>query len=163
MVLSLIIWMGHWFNRYIKANKWNTKLHIFVVCTGVTLIAFATSYGYMARLQPANINKESITALALIPALAGLSIYSLSTLLNKTKLRYVLAYIGDHSFSIMAFHFLAFKIVNLVQIGFYGYDIKKLAEFPVINYGSSWEWGLIYVVTGVVIPLMLAYAYNNIK
>lgn len=163
MVLSVIIWMGYWFKHYVKADTWNTKFHIFGAVTGVALIALATSYGYMARLQPANINKESITALALMPALAGVSIYSLSALLNKTKLRHTLAYIGNHSFSIMALHFLAFKVVNLIQIGFYGYNIKRLAESPVINYGSSWEWGVIYVVTGVGIPLMLTYIYNNLK
>lgn len=109
MVLSLIIWMGHWFKHYVKADKWNTKLHIFVAVTGVALIALATSYGYMAKLQPANINKESVAALALLPALAGLSIYSLSALLNTTKLRHTLAYIGDHSFSIMALHFFCLQ------------------------------------------------------
>lgn len=163
MVLSSIIWIGYWFKRYVKADNWNTMTHIVVATTGLTLIAFATNYGFIARLQPASINKENIIVLILIPVLAGLSVYSLSTLLNKTKIKQALAYIGDHSFSIMALHFLAFKIVNLVQICFNGYDIERLVEFPVIGYGSSWGWGLLYVVAGVFMPLILAYAYNIVK
>lgn len=163
MVLSFIIWMGYWFKRYVKADYWSTMIHIVVATTGFTLIACATNYGFIARLQPACINKENIIVLILIPILAGLSVYSLATLLNKTKIQSVLAYIGDHSFSIMALHFLAFKIVNLVQICFNGYDIGRLVEFPVIDYGSLWGWACLYVVAGVSMPLILAYAYNIVK
>lgn len=162
MVLSFIIWMGYWFKRYVKADKWNTMTHIAIAATGFTLIALATYYGFMARLQPANINKENAIALLLIPALAGVSVYSLSALLNKTNMKQALAYIGDHSFSIMALHFLAFKAVNLAQIKIYGYDIKRLADFPVIRY-ETWIWGGGYVAAGVTIPLILALAYNKVK
>ena len=162
MVLSFIIWMGYWFKRYVKADKWNTMTHIAIAATGFTLIALATNYGFMAKLQPANINKENAIALLLIPALAGVSVYSLSALLNKTNMKQALAYIGDHSFSIMALHFLAFKAVNLAQIRIYGYDIKRLADFPVIRY-ETWIWGVAYVVAGVTIPLILALAYNKVK
>ncbi|CUO63823.1 Uncharacterised protein [Bacteroides uniformis] len=78
MVLSLIIWMGYWFKRRVKAEKWNTTTHTIVMTTGFALIALATNYGVMARLQPTNIQSQSIIALALIPTLAGLSAYSLS-------------------------------------------------------------------------------------
>ena len=78
-------------------------------------------------------------------------------------MKHILAYIGDHSFSIMALHFLAFKAVNLAQIKIYGYDIKRLADFPVISYGSPWEWGLLYIIMGVSMPLILDYAYDAIK
>ena len=83
--------------------------------------------------------------------------------MSKTKLKRALAYIGDHSFSIMALNFLAFKVVNFAQIEFYGYNIGHLAEFPVIDYGNSWGWSLAYMTIGVAIPSMLAYAYNKIK
>lgn len=162
MVLSFIIWMGYWFKRYVKADKWNTMTHIVIAATGFTLITLATNYGFMARLQPANINKENVIALLLIPALAGVSVYSLSALLNKTNMKQALAYIGDHSFSIMALHFLAFKAVNLAQIRIYGYDIKRLADFPVIRY-ETWICGLAYVAAGVTIPLILALAYDKVK
>lgn len=162
MVLSLIIQMGYWFKRYVNADKWNTMTHIAIATTGFTLIALATNYGFMARLQPANINKENIIALLLIPALAGVSVYSLSALLNKTNMKQTLAYVGDRSFSIMALHFLAFKAVNLAQIGFYGYSIERLADFAVIRY-ETWTWGLAYVAAGVTIPLILALTYNKVK
>ena len=163
MVLSFIMWMGHWFKRYVKADKWKTMTHIAIATTGFTLIALATNYGFMAKLQPYNINKENAIALLLIPALAGVSVYSLSALLNKHNMKQALAYIGNHSFSIMALHFLAFKAVNLAQICFYGYSMERLADFPVISYGNSWEWGLLYIIIGVSTPLILDYAYDAIK
>ena len=109
MVLSFIIWMGYWFKRYVKADKWNIMTPIAIVAMGFTLIAFAANYGFMARLQLTNINKENVIALLLILALVGVSVYSLFALLNKTKMKQALAYIGDHSFSIMALHFLPSK------------------------------------------------------
>ena len=70
--------MGYWFKRRVKAEKWNTSTDTIVLTTGFALIALATNYGVMARLQPTNIQSQSIIALALIPTLAGLSAYSLS-------------------------------------------------------------------------------------
>jgi hypothetical protein len=80
MVLSLVMWMGYWFRRYAKADGWDMAVHIAVAATGFILIVIATSYGFMARLQPHGVNHEGAMTLLLIPAMAGLSIYSLSAL-----------------------------------------------------------------------------------
>lgn len=163
MVLSLVMWMGYWFRRYAKADGWDTAVHIAVAATGFILIALATSNGFMARLQPHSVNHERAMALLLIPVMAGLSMHSLSVLLNRTCIKPALVYIGDHSFSIMALHFLAFKAVNFAQVTCYGYNIERMVDFPVIDYGGLWGWEMAYVVAGIAIPLMLAYVYNTIK
>lgn len=163
MVLSLVMWMGYWFRRYAKADGWDTAVHIAVAATGFILIALATSNGFMARLQPHSVNHEGAMALLLIPAMAGLSVHSLSVVLNKTCFKQALANIGNHSFSIMALHFLAFKAVNFAQVTCYGYNIERMTDFPGIGYGGLWGWGMAYVVAGIAIPLMSAHVYNTIK
>lgn len=42
-------------------------------------------------------------------------------------------YVGNASLTIMALHFLAFKVVGLLQILIYGYSIDYLSAFPAIS------------------------------
>lgn len=60
--------------------------------------------------------------------------------------------IGKYTLEIMALHFLAFKIVSLIQIGVYSYDIERLADFPVISERIA-LWAIPYVLAGVLLPL----------
>lgn len=163
MVISIIIFMGYWFKRYIQTINLKNNTYLFISISGFIFISICTSFDIMARLQPHNINNERLIALIMIPTIAGLTVYSLSYLLNQTRLKTILSYIGDHSFSIMALHFFAFKIVNLVQIFFYDYDIQRLKEFAVIAHENSWAWTIAYVMTGVSFPLLLGYIYKTIK
>mgnify|MGYP007010355154 FL=1 len=160
MVVTLIMYMGYWFNRYVKADEWSIWMNIAVAAVGLSCIVIATNYGFIAQLQPASVNKESAMALVVVPAFAGVSIHSLSALIKKTSLERILAYIGEHSFSIMALHFLAFKVVNLLQVKMYGYSITRLADFPVIEYEGLFIWFLAYVFIGVTLPLILSNFFH---
>ncbi len=67
-------------------------------------------------------------------------------------------YAGNASLAIMALHFLAFKVVSLLQILIYGYGIDYLSAFPVIPDRIN-IWWVPYVVCGVALPLL----YTSIK
>ena len=81
---------------------------------------------------------------------------------NICKLESILAYAGDHSFSILTWHFLSFKIVSIIYILTHNIVIDHLAEFPTIE-GVGIEWKLSYFVVGVMVPLFLAGLYEFIK
>lgn len=162
MVISIIIFMGYWFQKHIQFTNFKSYTHILILILGFTFISFCTNINFMARLQPYNINNENFVGLIMIPLISGLTIYSLSYLLNKTILKPTLSYIGDHSFSIMAMHFLAFKLVNFFQISFYDYNIHCLKEFPVIQHENSWGWSILYVIAGISLPLLCGHLYNKI-
>lgn len=69
-------------------------------------------------------------------------------------------YIGRHTLSILFLHFLAFKLVTLVQLYWYGDPFVMLASFPVLRGG--W-WSLAYCLVGVCVPLGVNVLYLWIK
>lgn len=60
----------------------------------------------------------------------------------------------------MALHFLSFKVISLLQIYIYNYDITYLSKFPVIEI-NSYLWWIPYTIVGVGLPL--CYVWLNDK
>lgn len=90
--------------------------------------------------------------------------YRLSLLLNNSKVKWlsdVLIYIGNHTFIIFSLHFLSFKLVSLIKIYIYGYDINRLISHPVITDNNEYFW-MAYLVVGVVLPLLVSFMYNKL-
>lgn len=81
---------------------------------------------------------------------------------RNTLLQQVLAAIGRHSLFIIAFHFLAFKLVNWGLICWYGFPMEALAAFPCLGYplikGSWWS---LFAVFGVFGPLILKLGFKH--
>lgn len=72
-------------------------------------------------------------------------------------------YMGNHTLVILTWHFLCFKIVNLLIIKLNFLQIEHLAEFPVIQPYASAGWWVAYVLVGVLIPLVCTYGSTKIK
>ncbi len=70
--------------------------------------------------------------------------------------------IGENTLTIMALHYLAFKLVNLLQIVIYNYPDKYLAYYPVIPIKTEYWW-IVYTIAGIFVPVLLAIAYDKIK
>lgn len=93
-----------------------------------------------------------------ITALLGTTmIYYISTLINKSELlsKYFIL-IGENTLSVLTWHFLSFKIVNFVLIKVYLLPMTNLADFPVISTYSRAGWWLVYLIIGVLVPMMLS-------
>lgn len=87
-------------------------------------------------------------------AVGCLFTYTLAVYIHKLPtLSRIMVYVGNASLAIMALHFLAFKIVNLLQILIYGYSLDYLSAFPVISDGIN-IWWIPYVFCGVALPLL---------
>lgn len=89
--------------------------------------------------------------------LGTLMVYKMSILVNRLDasnwLKCGLVYIGENTLTILTWHFLSFKLVNLLIILIYGLPIQHLAEFPTIVEYSSSGWFFIYFIVGVVVPI----------
>lgn len=91
-------------------------------------------------------------------------VYSLALILQKIKLdivNNVLCYISVHSVSIIALHFLAFKIVNAIGVYALGLDKCLIAAFPVTFRGGVW-W-LLYTFVGISVALILDMIFRKLK
>lgn len=76
----------------------------------------------------------------------------------------LMLFIGEHTLSVMALHFLAFKIVTYGYVKYSGLPISSLEEFPVMCDFASTGWGmLLYTFVGLFVPLVLALLLIKIK
>ena len=85
-----------------------------------------------------------------------------SELIKKTAVSGAVQYIGKKSLSIMLFHTLAFKPVNLLLIAIYGRDMVYLASRPVI-YDLPQFWSLLYLVVGIGLPICVDFVIDKCK
>lgn len=60
-------------------------------------------------------------------------------------------------------HLLSFKLVSLLLIWIYGLDIRRLAEFPVIDDLAYQGWWVLYLVVGVAMALGVSVIKKSIK
>lgn len=118
-----------------------------------------------AYLHPTHIasNRFDII-LAYVLAIIGIfAILYIATYIEKThKLKIFLIYTGQNTISIMALHFLSFKIISLLKIAFYNLKIEKLGDWPIIKECNDVYW-ILYSIAGVFIPLLYTFLLSNLK
>lgn len=74
----------------------------------------------------------------------------------------VILFVGNHSLSIMALHFTAFKLVSLVLIKAHHMPIEHLVEFPVVRDCANAGGVLLYTFVGVCFPLICAWVWQRV-
>lgn len=125
------------------------------------LLGILVEYNVCAYLQPNHIVKENVFVMIGIGIIGCIAIYFLSSTLVTTRFGEWLAVIGRYSFSIMAIHFLAFKIINFIQCLVYGYDLNKISSFPFLRLDNGW-W-MAYAIVGVFVPMLCSILYHKIS
>lgn len=100
-----------------------------------------------------------------LPAIAGtLMVFKLCSLWTEdaeNRMQLAILYVGNHTLSILALHFLVFRFVTIMYVLLYSLPLSHLAEFPVIA-ESSYFWRLIYSIAGVVLPLLAVYICQRV-
>lgn len=91
-----------------------------------------------------------------------LSAYSGFWLFVFSKIRGFLIYTGGYTFNVLTWHFLSFKLVNLIIIVFYGLSLERLGDFPGMSDYVHEGWSIAYLFIGVVIPISGTYIYHII-
>ena len=66
-----------------------------------------------------------------------------------TRLSKALTFVGNHTLTILTWHFLCFKVVTLLIILLYGLPIEQLSVLPVLEEQASQGWWLLYTLAGV--------------
>ena len=133
------------------------------------MTTYAIIVGIGAILTPSSMKNFNYANLIpyTICALAGtLMIFGISKRiveLNKNKLTKILVYIGDHTFEVLTWHLLAFKLSSLIIIFVYGMRIQHLAETMTIGTYANKGWWVVYTIIGIVIPIIWTYYYSKCK
>lgn len=102
----------------------------------------------------------------LFAALCGIVfVLDLSSVINNTIVRIPFVYIGEHTMSILIWHFSVFKVVSLIYVLVYGLPIPIVGigrhlDYSIYMQGFGW---LIYSVAGVCLPILIPYFYSRYK
>lgn len=143
----------------IDYHEWSNKSLCLIICLLVTVMLL----GAFINPRHGMLSQSSMTLLPyMIPAVAGtlctllFSRWLLKRVTNQMIIR-LLCFVGEHSFEIMALHFLSFKLVSLLIVKQYGLPIGQIAEHPVVVEYAHNGWWPAYSVVGVVLPLVYAY------
>ena len=109
------------------------------------------------------VNKYTNPIFLLITSLSGfIIIMNIAKYISKVqKLMIIITYMGKNTIPILGFHFLAFKIITLVQIIILRKPLYYLAAYPVLD--SNGAWAILYLIVGVSLPLLFNYICIKIK
>ena len=151
--LTAILYLGRMFRkyqRYMPVNIWSIAillmLLLFLQYKSVTVEIVSSIF------PPLPVFYFASVVGCLFTYILAVYIHKLPTLSR------IMIYVGNASLTIMALHFLAFKVVSLLQILIYGYSIDYLSAFPAISDRIN-IWWIPYVCCGVALPLL----YTSVK
>ncbi len=99
--------------------------------------------------------------LVLTPVLGTYLVLYISKKLENFKISGLLSSFGKKTITILALHFLCFKIVNYIIIRLNDLDISLLSSFPVIKGYESWF--ILYLLTGVCVPVIMHNLFSICK
>lgn len=102
-----------------------------------------------------------------VPALLGfLMTYNISLWLDRHDgwLKRFLVYTGDNTLNIFIFHIVAYKVVSLIKIWYYGLDIRQVGCHMVIHEYSQQDcFWVLYTIAGVGLPLTFTWLSQKIR
>lgn len=107
------------------------------------------------------VNTIQVIPYFIIATLGSILTINTASYLSRKDLGKKLSIIGKTTMSILALHFLSFKIVSLIKIYIYDLPSKMLSCFPIIEEHNKYFWPL-YTVIGVCIPLIVQRLYEKL-
>ena len=158
---------GFIFRQYVSQYRQLFARHYMALWT---TILFAVIVFLFSKYLTANMNWRStfVQFLSLpVPALLGfLMTYNVSLWLDRHegRVKQFLVYTGDNTLNIFIFHIVAYKVVSLLKIWYYGLDIHQIGCHMVIHeYSQQDLFWILYTIAGVGLPLGCTWLSQKIK
>ena len=159
--------VGFIFRQYAESYQALIKRYYAIIWATIVfgIVVYLFSYYLTANM---NWRSSYTQFLSLpVPALLGfLMTYNISMLLDKKDnwLKRFLVYTGDHTLNIFIFHIVAYKVVSLIKIWYYGLDIQQIGCHMVIHEHSQEDaFWVLYTIAGVGIPLFVTWIVERWK
>ena len=148
---GFFIWSGYMYAKY----KFNFDSCWWLIVVAALLVAAGVKFWQCSMLS---LKYELIIPYVFTALLGSLMVFGISRHLSEQEslLKHFLVFVGDNTLSILTWHLLSFKLVSLMLIWIYGLDIKRLAEFPVIEEYACQGWWVLYLTIGIVASLFVS-------
>lgn len=137
-----------------KQTSWHFERYVWAVAPICFLILFVGMHFGKCSMLTLTATKMLWYA---ISAIAGVFlVFSICQLISSVKIFEVsLSYVGTKTLGILTWHFLCFKFVSWILILYYHLPIDRLSEFPVVTEYSSQGWWMLYLVAGLLLPIVI--------
>lgn len=138
-----------------KRNNWKIENYLWIIPISIVALALGTEYWQCAM---GTLTWQKFLPYIITAMLGTLMIFAVSKKIeiNNGRFRNAMIYIGNNTLTILTWHFLSFKIINLLILSIYGLPIKMTASFPVIEYYAYKGWWIAYFAVGMGIPLLFS-------
>lgn len=139
-----ILWLRPWLDKY--------KLFLVVLCM---LIVGAGSY-FCATEMP-KVDYISFFPYLLCSVAGSIMILIFSDFIynNSNCFTNIFGYLGNHTMSILIWHFTSFKIVSALILYSKDMPMHMVAKFPTIYGSSPNSYWCVYAFVGIVFPLLI--------
>ena len=153
---GFFIWSGYIYAKY--GLKFDSRWWLIVVSS--LLVAVGTEFWQCSMLS---LKFGLIVPYVLTALLGSLMVFGISRYISERGnwLKRIFIFVGDNTLDILTWHLLSFKLVSLLLIWIYGLDIKRLAEFPVIEEYAYQGWWVLYLTIGLVVSLFFAFGKHK--
>ena len=142
--------------KELKIEKLNNFLILTLSFLGLIIL---NKYG---RVEMSMDIYTNILYFVTVSILGWLFTYSLSHYLSKIKyLKNILKYIGENSIYILIYHFISFKIINIILVVLLRDNITLISAFPTL-YKDNFYW-IIYTVFGIIFSIIIGQMFKGIK
>ena len=128
------------------------------------LLTFIGTFFWRSAMNEMPCSNKIFPLYILTAILSTWSFYSLFFKWKETSSMFskFMIFVGNHTFEILTWHLISFKLTSLLIIFFYNLPIVQLASFPTIQVYSAKGWWIVYLASGVALPLVFTYITNHI-
>lgn len=153
-----LIEIGHLFRDYNIMNRLKPNQKMLTVLLSLITLMIGYQFGNIALVDNEIVNPGFF----LLMSIAGwFSLWIIATVVVKFEfVKKTFELFSRRAVWIIGGHFLAFKIVTLVQIIAMKMDFINLAAFPVFM--SGFVWSAFYTLVGLGCPLLICFLYAKV-
>lgn len=148
-ITTMFFYWGYLYKKYQKKIKINNIL--LIPC--VAILSYSSFKGQVDLVRNIIVNPIFLLGNSAIGIYLMVGIANIIT--NVKKKFKLIDYIGENTVIILCIHFLAFRMVNFVQVIIYDMPYYRIATHSVLNGNNGW-W-IVYSIVGLLIPLFIKY------
>lgn len=154
----LPVFMGGYYINHSKLSISNKWINVLLPIGCLLVLLYNSNYSVSINAQDMG-NNPFIFYLC---AVCGICLTWYVVDWTPEKIRDIVGYIGNNSFSIFIWHFLFFRLASYIIIITNGLDRKLLASHPVIPENNP-LWLMTYIIIGVVGSLAMGWMIRFMK
>lgn len=157
----LFFFCGYLLHQYNIITTYSNQLITKRTITSTILFVFVSIGACLIPNEMILVSTLQTIPYFIVALIGTILTFNIAKYLTRFRIGFYLTFAGRHSMSILALHFLAFKIVSLIKIYIYDLPPKMLSCFPVIEDHNKYFWPL-YTAIGVCIPLIVQWLYEKV-